>query len=283
MSAQSKLSTPNLGGMFNQTHPTEIGKYKVVRILGSGGFGRVYLVQDHSGKMFVLKVSNSKNASYLKLEYYIGCAILNPCFVQALELFVEGEYTCLLFEYCPGQTLTNFLSLSRSNNVKKLIIQQLALAISHLHGVMSVAHLDLKPDNILIVMQNGFPQVKIIDFGLASPFALLAPGQVGTPEFMAPEVSSGFEFDQSADIWSLGMVIVYILTGKLASLTGTHPRNAVPFQICTMMHPPIPDQIKSDPEMSWGLNLCQACLQIDPNLRPCAAKFVEMCTSLNFD
>lgn len=283
MSAQSKLSTPNLGGRFNQNHPTKFGKYKVVRILGSGGFGSVYLVQDLSGKMFVLKVSNSTNANYLELEYYIACAILNPCFVQALELFVEGEYSCLLFEYISGQTLTDFLRLSQSNKVKKLIIQQLALAISHLHGVMSVAHLDLKPDNILIVMQNGFPQVKIIDFGLASPFALLAPGRVGTPKYMAPEVSSGFEYDQSADIWSLGMIISYILTGQVASLTETHPRNAVPFQICTMMQPPIPDQIKSDPKMSWGLFLCQACLQIDPNLRPCAAKFVEMCASLNFD
>lgn len=283
MSVLSKPSTPNLGGRFDQTHPTKFGIYKVVRILGSGGFGSVYLVQNTTGKRFVLKVSNSKHARYLKLEYYIGCTILNPCFVPALELFEECEYTCLLFEYVPGQTLTNFLRLPRSNNVKKLIIQQLALAISHLHGSMRIAHLDLKPDNVLIVMQNGFPQVKIIDFGLARPFALLSPGWVGTPEFMAPEVSSGFKYDQSADIWSLGMVIVYILTGKLASLTGTHPRNAIPFQICTMMQPPIPDQIKSDPEMSWGQILCQACLQIDPNLRPCAAKFVEMCASLKFN
>jgi serine/threonine protein kinase len=283
MSAQLKLSTPNLGGRFNQTHPTEFGKYKVVRFLESGGFGSVYLVQDSTGKMFVLKVSNSKNAIYLEIEYYIGCTILNPCFVPALELFEEGEYKCLLFEYVPGQTLTNFLRLPRSNNVKKLIIQQIALAISHLHGSMRIAHLDLKPDNILIVMQNGFPRVKIIDFGLASPFAFLAPGRVGTPNYMAPEVRFGFKYDQSADIWSLGMVIVYILTGQVPAVTGTHPRNAVLFQICTMMQPPIPDQIKYDPEMSWGLSLCQACLQIDPNMRPCAAKFVEMCASLKFD
>jgi len=283
MSVQSKLSTPNLGGRFNQTYPTKFGKYKVVRILGRGGFGSVYLVQDSTEKMFVLKVSNSKNAIYLELEYYIGCTILNPCFVPALELFEEGEYTCLLFKYVPGQTLTNFLRFPRSNNVKKLIIQQLALAISHLHGSMRIAHLDLKPDNILIVMQNGFPRVKIIDFGLASRFACLAPRDVGTPKYKAPEVSSGFEYDQSADIWSLGMVIVYILTGQVAAVTGTHPRNAVPFQICTMMQPPIPDQIKSDPEMSWGQILCQACLQINPNMRPCAEKFVKMCASLELD
>jgi len=199
MSAQSKLSTPNLGERFNQTHPTKIGKYKVFQILGSVGFGSVYLVQDSTGKKFVLKLSTSKTSSYLELEFEIGRAILHPCFVPALELFVEGEYTCLLFEYCPGQTLTDFLSLPRSNIVKKLIIQQLALAISHLHGFMKIAHLDLKPDNILIVMQNGFPQIKIIDFGLASPFALLEPGQVGTPKFMAPEVASGFGYNQSAD------------------------------------------------------------------------------------
>lgn len=283
MTKQSELSTPNLGGMFNKTHPTEFGKYKVFRILGSGGFGSVYLVQDSTGKMFVLKVSNSKNASYLKKEYIIGASIIYKYFVQALELFEEGENICLLFEYVEGQTLTKFLSLPQSNIVKKLIIQQLALAISHLHDFMKIAHLDIKPDNILVVMQNGFPQVKIIDFGLASPFALLAPGRVGTPKYMAPEVSSGFGFNQSADIWSLGMVFVYILTGQVAAVTGTHPRNAVPFQVCTMMQAQIPDQIKSDPEMSWGLILCQACLEIDPNLRPCAATFVEMCAYLKLD
>jgi len=283
MSAQSKLSTSNLGGRFNQDYPSQFGKYKVVQILGQGGFGSVFLVQDLTGKSFVLKVSTSDNSNYLELEYYIGCTILHPCFVPALELFVEGKYTCLLFEYCPGQTLTDFLRLPRSNIVKKLIIQQLALAISHLHGFMKIAHLDLKPDNILIVMQKGFPQVKIIDFGLASPFALLAPGRVGTPEFMAPEVASGFEYDQSADIWSLGMVIVYILTGKVAAVTGTHPRNAVPFQVCTLMQPPIPDQIKYDPDMSWGLSLCQACLQINPNARPSEKQLVEMCASLKCD
>jgi serine/threonine protein kinase len=201
-----------------------------------------------------------------------------------INLFVEGEYTCLLFEYVPGQTLTDFLSLPRSNIIKKLIIQQLALAISHLHGVMKIAHLDLKPDNILIVISpKGFPLVKVIDFGLACPFALFAPGAVGTPNYKAPEVSSGFEYDQQADIWSLGMVISFIMTGQVSQVTGTHPKNAIPFQVCTLMQPPIPEQIKSDPEMSWGLSLCKACLQIDPNARPSAEIFVKMCASIKLD
>jgi serine/threonine protein kinase len=283
MSGQSKIVTlppPNLGGMFNQTHPS---KYNFVKILGKGGFGSVFLVE-HAGKPFILKVSVSMYAIYLELEYYIGRTILHPCFVPALDLFEVGEFTCLLFEYVPGQTLTDFLSLPRSDIIKKLIIQQLALAISHLHGVMKIAHLDLKPDNILIVISpKGFLQVKIIDFGLACPFALFAPGAVGTPNYMAPEVSSGFQYDQQADIWSLGMIISFIMTGKVNPVTGTHPKNAIPFQVCTLMQPPIPEQMYSDPGMSWALQLSQACLAIDPNARPSAEIFVKMCASIKLD
>ena len=298
MSGQSKLPTPrifpklplpNLGGRFFWNHSCSgysqrIGEYDVLGKLGSGGFGYVFLVQDDKGNRFVLKVSHSKYKRYLKMEFDIGRLILSPCFVPALELFEDGEFTCLLFEYIPGQTLTHFMRTHRSMKDKKLIVQQLALAIAHLHGDREIVHLDLKPDNILIVISpQGIPQVRIIDFGLALPFAMLASGSVGTKGYKAPEVESGFEYDQKADIWSLGMIISFILTGQVSTVTGTHPKNVVPFRVCTLMQPPIPEQMNSDPEMAWALQLCQACLAIDPNARASAMELVQMCASLKFD
>jgi serine/threonine protein kinase len=282
MSGKSNFETlppPNLGGMFNQTYPSKFDKYKVVRILGKGGFGSVFQVE-HAGKMFVLKVSVSIYARYLELEYNIGCIILHPYFVPALDLFEVDEFTCLLFEYVPGQTLTEFMRTPRSMNVKKLIVYQLTFAIGYLHSECKIAHLDLKPDNILIVISpEGLLQLKIIDLGLACPFAMFASGAVGTREYMAPEVSSSFSFNEKADIWSLGMIISFIMTGKVNPVTGTHPRNMVPFQVCTLMQPPIPEQMYSDPEMVWALQLSQACLVIDPDYRASAIGLWKICSS----
>jgi eukaryotic-like serine/threonine-protein kinase len=286
MSVQSKpltLPPPNLGGMFNQTRPSKFGKYKVVRILGKGGFGSVFQVE-HGEKMFVLKVSVSIYARYLELEYNIGRTILHPYFVPALDLFEVGEFTCLLFEYVPGQTLTDFMRTPRSMNVKKLIVYQLAFAIGYLHSERKIAHIDLKPDNILIVISpEGLLQVKIIDLGLACPFAMFRPGAVGTREYMAPEVSLGFSFNEKADIWSLGMIISFIMTGKVNPVTGTHPRNMVPFQVCTLMQPPIPEQMYSDPEMAWALQFSRACLAIDPGTRASAMGLLKIYSSQKID
>ena len=239
---------------------------------------------EHAGKMFVLKVSVSIYARYLELEYNIGRKILHPCFVPALDLFNGGDFTCLLFEYVPGQTLTDFMRTHRSMNVKKLIVYQLAFAIGYLHSECKIAHLDPKPDNILIVISpEGLLQVKIIDLGLACPFAMFAYGAVGTRKYMAPEVSSGFRFNEKADIWSLGMIISFIMTGKVNPVTGTHPRNVVPFQVCTLMQPPIPEQMYSDPEMAWALQLSQACLVIDPDYRASAIGLSKICSSQKID
>ena len=116
--------------------------------------------------------------------------------------------------------------------------------------------------------------MKIIDLGLACPFAMFASGTVGTREYMAPEVSLGVSFNEKADIWSFGMIISFIMTGKVNPVTGT------PFQACTLMQPPIPEQMYSDPEMAWALQLSQACLVINPDARASAMVLVKMCASL---
>lgn len=283
MSNQSKLSTPNLGEGFSQNHTAQFGKYKVVKILGRGGFGSVYLVENNMGENFVLKVSHWTYAQNLEREYNFGRTILHPSIVFALEMFKDGEFICLLFEFVSGQTLTNYMDSNPSMKHKKWIVQQLALAVHHLHSVGKLAHLDLKPENILISLtKTGFPVFKIIDFGLAEFLYKLKPGAVGTPKYMAPEVAKG-KYTEKADIWSFGKIIAWILTGENIFFSSNEciPRQL--FCIGSLRDSPIPAKMKSDPEMSWGLSLCEACLQIDPNLRPSAEKLVEMCASIKCD
>jgi serine/threonine protein kinase len=165
---------------------------------------------------------------------------------------------------------------------KKLIVQQLGLAIEHLHNMCGFAHFDLKPDNILIVMVKNVPIVKIIDLGLACSINKLASGQRGTPIYMAPEVARGEEYTESADIWSLGKIIAWILTEQDGSITGGNMFVQL-IHTCNVFSPQIPDQMKSDPEMLWGLSLCKACLQIRPDKRRSARQLLEMLSSIKID
>jgi serine/threonine protein kinase len=283
MSNQSKLSTPNLGGRFSQNHPAQFGKYIVVKILGRGGFGSVYLVKNDMRQNFVLKVSHWTDAQNLKREYNFGRMILHPSIVFPLELFEEGDFTCLLFEYVQGQTLSDFMQKEQSMKNKKNIVQQLALAVAHLHSICKIAHLDLKPENLLIFhTKTGFPVVKIIDFGLASDLQDIKSGPVGTVHYMAPEVAQGFDFSpEKADIWSLGKIIAWILTGENIFFSG-EPITQLYF-LSNLNQSPIPEKMKSDPKMFWGLSLCQACLEIDQNERASATKLLEICASIKFD
>jgi serine/threonine protein kinase len=144
------------------------------------------------------------------------------------------------------------------------------------------AHFDLKPDNILIVMVKNVPIVKIIDLGLACSINKLASGQRGTPIYMAPEVARGEEYTESADIWSLGKIIAWILTEQDGSITGGNMFVQL-IHTCNVFSPQIPDQMKSDPEMLWGLSLCKACLQIRPDKRRSARQLLEMLSSIKID
>ena len=284
-SGEDTLPLTNLDGRFTLNLPTKFGeKFTVIKPLGRGAFGSVYLVKDDTNKKYVLKVSHSKNAECLAMEHHIGRLILHPCFVPALELFEEGDFTCLLFEYIPGQTLSEFMKNSQTIIIKKMIIEQLGLAIEHLHNMCGFAHLDLKPDNILIVMVKNVPIVKIIDLGLAcsiNTLNKLASGQRGTPIYMAPEIARGEEYTESADIWSLGKIIAWILTGKDGSISGNMFVQII--HTCNVFSPPIPDQMKSDPEMLWGLSLCEACLQIIPDQRSSALQLLKMISSIKID
>jgi serine/threonine-protein kinase len=275
------LPEPNLGGYFSTNFPVRIGIYTVVRILGRGGFGTVYLVKNDAGVEFVLKVSNSQYRKNLVSEFTLGRSIFHPSIVRPLELFEEGEFTCLLFEYVPGTTLTEYLERNKpSFQVKMMLVWQLILAIAHLHQVCKLVHLDLKPDNILVAVdKNGFPVVKIIDFGLACLMKDLAPGAKGTFKFMAPEVAQGYEFDEKADIWSLGKIIAWIFTGKNVYPSGENSCVFHLYHVANIFTPPIPNEMRTDPTLASALQLCEACLQIDPNARASAMDLLKICYS----
>jgi Protein kinase domain len=205
-----------------------IGPYTIVRELGRGGMGRVYLATDSRlGRSVALKAvaprltGDPANRERLRREARAAAGLSHPgiCTVYALEEY-EGDLF-IAAEYVDGQTLRQEL-LSAPRPAPAEILRTArdvaaALASAHARGIV---HRDLKPEN---VMRTGDGRVKILDFGLAradapddDPRAIRvtqAGMMVGTPGYMAPEQLSGERGDARADVFAYGVLIYELACG----------------------------------------------------------------------
>jgi hypothetical protein len=206
-----------------------IGPYVIVREIGRGGMGRVYLATDSRlGRTVALKALPAELArrpaqrERLRREAQAAAALRHPgiCTIYALEE-LEGELF-IISEFVEGQTLRHEIGSGRRPSGDQLLVtaRALALALASAHQ-RGVTHRDLKPENI---MRDADGQLKILDFGLAllepgsvegaPPANLTQPGVVlGTPAYMAPEQLNGGTADPRTDVFSYGVLLYEYATG----------------------------------------------------------------------
>jgi serine/threonine-protein kinase len=225
-----------LADFIANNHPLEpgqiLGQYRIIRDVGGGGQGRIYLANDERlGRRVALKAISPEltvdpsHRERLRREASAAAVLSHPgiCTVYALEEF-DGELY-IVSEFVDGHTLRTEIEQRRprANEVVSLA-RELATALGHAHN-SGITHRDLKPEN---VMRTRDGQLKIVDFGLArietpagDPDAFLTqPGVLmGTPAYMSPEQLNGQRADARADVWAFG-VLLY----EYAS--GTHPFEA---------------------------------------------------------
>ena len=195
------------------TPGTQLGPYKIEGPLGSGGMGEVFRAVDtRLGRAVAIKTSQEQFSARFDREARAISSLNHP---HICTLYDVGP-NYLVMELCEGETLAARLKRG------KLSIQETlrygaqiadALAAAHAKGIM---HRDLKPGNIML----GKAGVKVLDFGLAkSPQDDTLTGTrmvMGTPAYMAPEQREGKECDARTDIYSLGLVLYEMATGKRA-------------------------------------------------------------------
>lgn len=215
---------------------TILGRYEVLSQLGAGGMGEVYLAHDTQLKRKVaLKVlpadliSNRELMHRFEQEARAASALNHPNIITIHEIGAEGDTNFIATEFIEGETLRRKLQTARFEIAETLDIAvqiTAALDAAHCNGIV---HRDIKPDNIML-RADGL--VKVLDFGLAKltekknethadpegPTRVLVkttPGMVmGTVAYMSPEQARGLETDERTDIWSLGIVIYEVLTGR---------------------------------------------------------------------
>ena len=252
---------------------TRVGRYDIIREIGRGGMGVVYLARDNIGRDVALKAlppeasTDPVNRQRLQREAE-AAATINHSGVATVFVFedVDGQLF-IASEYVDGRTLREEIAagpLRRDRAIALAIEIADALHAAHVAGVV---HRDLKPDNVLLT-KNG--AVKVVDFGIAHVASrdgtrLTEHGHlIGTPAYMAPEQLAGGPVDARADVYSLGLVLSEMLTGR-------HPLRPVPS--------PGGDRPASLPARI--ASIVARCLQVDPAARfPSAAALRDALVAL---
>ncbi len=234
--------------MNTVTQRQMIGKYQVMSVLGRGATGKVYLAEDPFNKRKVaIKVvypealKSSEDGAFYKNMFLNEAALAgklnHPHIVQIFDAVVEGEYSYLVMEYVEGGTLEKFCTeegLLEPREVCEIIFKCVrALAFAQTLGL---THRDLKPGNIL---HKEGTEIKIADFGAAintvSDRTVIS--NVGSPAYMAPElVTGGAQASHLTDIYALGVVMYYLITGKLP-FSGANTMSVI-YQIVNTDPPP---------------------------------------------
>lgn len=205
-----------------------LGNFRIVRMLGRGGMGVVFLGEHVAiGSRVAIKFLHRHLAADQSLvERFFAEAKAtnligheNIVNIFDLSLLPPNRYY-LIMEYLEGQPLSSMIGRPLDPGVAVPIFAQACDALHAAHTA-GVVHRDLKPENIFLVRREGCPHfVKLVDFGIAK-LSRLEPGQtvvggaVGTPEFMAPEQWTGQGIDRRADIYALGVLAYLLATGRL--------------------------------------------------------------------
>jgi eukaryotic-like serine/threonine-protein kinase len=216
---QSPQTDLEIGALF-------AGRYKIVRVLGSGGMGEVYLVKDAllgEDEFIALKVlhqqlsKDERQSKRFLREVQLTRKVTHPHIIRTFDAGEFGGRLYFTMEYVEG------VSLKERMNGEPLSLEETCRIVTHIcEGLgaiheAGIVHRDLKPANVMLLKDGG---VKIADFGVARPRWSELTGEnevVGSAPFMAPEVWLGKEIGPAADLYAVGALAYEMVTGVQAT------------------------------------------------------------------
>lgn len=208
-------------------------RYVIERLVGQGGMGAVYLARDRNlDRPVALKVLPAMYAKEPELrerflrETRLAAGFSHPNIVPVFSIEESEDLLAFAMGFVEGESVTSKVTregpMTRRDAVR--LLQDVGYALAYAHG-RGVVHRDIKPDNIMIERATG--RALVMDFGIARAITPVSdkPGLtrvgevVGTPEYMSPEQATGDTIDGRADLYSLGLVAWFAMTGRTA-MTG---------------------------------------------------------------
>ncbi len=226
------------------TPGTQLGPYQIEGTLGKGGMGEVFRgVDTRLGRAVAIKTSQEQFSERFSREARVIASLNHP---NICTLYDVGP-NYLVMELCEGETLAARLKRGKLSIQETLRYgTQIADALSAAHA-KEIVHRDLKPHNVMV----GKSSIKVLDFGLAKSqhdkTLTALPAVMGTPAYMAPEQREGQECDARTDIYSLGLVLYEMATGKRADQQQMPPLDQLPEKLAHA----IERCLAPDPDGRW--------------------------------
>ena len=214
-------------GSDNSVTNLKLPGYRVIRELGKGGMGQVFLAlqtepveREVAIKLILNRFRNSLNEQRFQVERQALAEMRHPAIAQIYDAGTNPDgFPYFAMEYVSGLPLMQFCSRYKLNLSQRLeLFIRICQGVSHAHQ-KGIIHRDLKPANILVSLVDEVPSPKIIDFGIATAEASARErrfdSSVGTPVYMSPELfDDNSSIDTRSDIYSLGVILYELLTDQ---------------------------------------------------------------------
>src|SRR5579863_5235513 len=235
-STPSQALEPTVLGEIGPVGPENVGSvigpYKLLQLLGEGGFGVVYMAEQEKPvrRTVALKIikpgmDTSQVVARFESERQALALMDHPNIARVLDAgATDSGHPYFVMELVRGVPITEFCDKNHLAPEARLkLFIDVCHAIQHAHH-KGVIHRDIKPSNVMVTLHDGVPVVKVIDFGVAKATVqkltertlFTAYGQmIGTPAYMSPEQAemSGLDIDTRSDVYSLGVLLYELLTG----------------------------------------------------------------------
>lgn len=193
--------------------PHQVGKYKIVKKIGKGGFAVVALgINKDTNEKVAIKIVDRKMITdlnvflYLENELRLGSRFNHPNIVKVYDIIYENDIILVVMEYLPNGDLQTVVAkgVSFTTDEQIKIAHGLLSALAYLHE-RGISHRDLKPENVLF---DEHYTPKLCDFGLSKENSSNMCTYCGTPLYMAPEIITSPKYDgMKADIWAFGVTL----------------------------------------------------------------------------
>ena len=261
--------------IFTQLDIDPENNFKILKPLGEGAYGAVFKASDgRDDQLVALKVMrfDPDECQDLLSEIRILRDCSNEYIVNFKDTFYKDGNIWLAMEFCQGGSALDIIKVSKHTLSEKqcqCVLYHSLKGLAYLHS-KNLIHRDIKAANILI---NSDGKCKLADFGVARSMRASGAGTtIGSPYWMAPEVLGTEKYDNSADIWSLGIAAIEMVIGK-PPLANHKPLQAM-FMIPKNDPPTIPEEYIDDFSQEF-IDFLAKCLKKNPSSRPTAKQLLQ--------